>query len=176
MARDTRILIRRVRAFLDRWALWIGVAVLVAGIAAYTATRLASNGGGAAAPAATETGPSVPLDPQARAVAKKFVATAVARKNLAEAWNLAAPAMRQDMTLAQWKTGTIPVQPYPVGRAKAEYTVEVSHPDSATLRVVFTPPPASATPAGDFVITLDRSSGKWLVSSWVPREVVGSHG
>ena len=164
------------RAFLDRWALWIGVAVLVAGIAAYTATRLASNGGGAAAPPATETGPSVPLDPQARAVAKTFVATAVARKNLAEAWNLAAPVMRQDLTLAQWKTGTIPVQPYPVGKAQATYTVQSSHSDGATLRVVFTPPPGSPTPAGDFLITLDHSSGKWLVSSWVPREIVGSHG
>ncbi len=152
------------------------MAVLVAGIAAYTATRLVSNGGGTAAPPATETGPSVPLDPQARAVAKKFVNTAVARKNLAEAWNLASPVMRQNLTLAQWKTGTIPVQPYPVGKAQAEYTVESSHPDTATLRVVFTTPPGSPTPAGDFVITLDRSSGKWLVSSWVPREVVGSHG
>ena len=164
------------RSFLDRWALWIGVAVLVVGIAAYTATRLVSNGGGTASPPATQTEPSVPLDPQARAVAKTFVATAVARKNLAEAWNLAAPVMRQHLTLAQWKTGTIPVQPYPVGKAKAEYTVESSHPDTATLRVVFTPPPGSPTPAGDFVITLDHSSGKWLVSSWVPREVVGSHG
>ncbi|HTO25824.1 MAG TPA: hypothetical protein VMJ49_07965 [Gaiellaceae bacterium] len=165
------------RSFLDRWALWIGVAVLVAGIAAYTATRLVSNDGGSAASTATSaSGPSVPLDPQARAVAKTFVATAVARKNLVEAWNLAAPVMRQDLTLAQWKTGTIPVQPYPVGKAQAEYTVQSSHPDTATLRVVFTPPPGSSTPAGDFLITLDRSSGKWLVSSWVPREVVGSHG
>ena len=164
------------RAFLDRWALWIGVAVLVAGIAAYTATRLVSNGNGNAAPAATQTGPSVPLDPEARAVAKTFVATAVARKNLDEAWNLAAPVMRQNLTLAQWETGTIPVQPYPVGKAQVQYTVVSSHPDTATLRVVFTPPPGSSTPAGDFLITLDRSSGKWLVSSWVPGEAVGSHG
>jgi hypothetical protein len=166
-----------VRSFLDRWALWIGVAVLVAGIAAYTATRLVSDDGGSAASTATSaSGLSVPLDPRARAVAKTFVATAVARKNLDVAWNLAAPVMRQDLTLEQWKTGTIPVQPYPVGKARAEYTVQSSHPDEATLRVVFTPPAGSSTPAGDFLITLDRSSGKWLVSSWVPREVVGSHG
>ena len=151
------------------------MAVLVAGIAAYTATRLVSNGSNAA-PAATQTEPSVPLDPEARAVAKTFVATAVARKNLDEAWNLAAPVMRQNLTLAQWETGTIPVQPYPVGKAQVQYTVQSSHPDTATMRVVFTPPPGSSTPAGDFLITLDRSSGKWLVTSWVPREVVGSHG
>ena len=164
------------RSFLDKWALWIGIAVLVAGVAAYAATRLASNGNSNAASTVTQAGPSVALDPQARAVAKDFVATAVARKNLVEAWNLAAPVMRQNLTLAQWKTGTIPVQPYPVGQAAAQYTVASSHPDSASLRVVFTPPPGSSTQAGDFMITLDRSSGKWLVTSWVPREIVGSHG
>jgi hypothetical protein len=165
-----------VRSFLDRWGLWIGVAVLVAGIAAYTATRLVSNGGGTAAPATTQAGPSVPLDPEARAVAKRFVATAVARKNLVEAWNLAAPELKQNETLAQWKTGTIAVLPYPVGKAQVEYTVQSSHADTATLRVDFTPPPGSSTPAGDFLITLDRSSGKWLVTSWVSRQVVGAHG
>ena len=151
------------------------MAVLVAGVAAYTATRLVSNSGNAA-PAATQTGPATPLDPEARAVAKTFVATAVARKNLDVAWNLAAPVMRQNLTLAQWETGTIPVQPYPVGKAQVQYTVQSSQPDEATLRVVFTPPAGSSTPAGDFLITLDRSSGKWLVTSWVPGEVVGSHG
>ena len=163
------------RSFLDKWALWIGVAVLVAGVAAYTATRL-SGGGGSAAPTVTQAEPSVPLDPQVRAVAKEFVATAVARRNLVAAWNIAAPVLRQDLTLAQWKTGTIPVLPYPVSKAAAQYTVQSSQPDTAVLRVTFTPPPGSSTPAGDFLITLDHSSGKWLVASWVPREVVGAHG
>ena len=162
------------RSFLDKWALWIGVAVLVAGVAAYAATRFGSTGSGNAAASSTVT-QSVPADPQALAVAKTFVATAVARKNLVEAWNLAAPVMRQNLTLAQWKTGTIPVQPYPVGKAAAKYTVASSHPDSASYRVIFTPPPGSSTAAGDFMIELDHSSGKWLVSSWSPREVVGAH-
>jgi len=163
-----------VRSFLDKWGLWIGIAVLVAGVAAYTATRFVSTGSGSAA-ASTST-QSVPPDPQALAVAKKFVATAVARKNLAEAWNLAAPVMRQNLTLAQWKTGTIPVQPYPVAKAAVQYTVASSHPDSASYRVTFTTPPGSPTAAGDFMIGLDHSSGKWLVSSWSPREIVGAHG
>ena len=164
------------RSFLDKWALWIGIAVLVAGVAAYTATRFVSTGSGSTGSTVTQAGPSVPADPQALAVAKKFVATAVARKNLVEAWNLAAPVMRQNLTLAQWKTGTIPVQPYPVGKAAVQYTVAASHPDSTSYRVIFTPPPGSPTAAGDFMIELDHSSGKWLVSSWSPREVVGAHG
>jgi hypothetical protein len=161
-----------VRAFLDRWALWAAVAVLVAGVCAYTATRLVSSGGSSGVQTVTQTEQSVPLDPQARAVAKRFVATAVARKNLAEAWSLASPELKQHLTLAQWKTGTIPVTPYPVAKAAALYTVQTSFPDAAVLRVTFRPPPASSTPPGDFLITLDRSSGKWLVSSWVPRQVI----
>jgi hypothetical protein len=164
-----------VRSFLDKWGLWIGIAVLVAGVAAYTATRFVSNGDSSAA--ASTVAQSVPAAPQSLAVAKRFVATAVARKNLTEAWNLAAPVMRQNLTLAQWKTGTIPVQPYPVGKAAAQYTVVASSdPDSASYQVIFTPPPGSPTAAGDFMIELDHSSGKWLVSSWSPREVVGAHG
>ena len=162
------------RSFLDKWALWIGVAVLVAGVAAYTATRFVSTGSGNTA-ASTVT-QSVPAGPQSLVVAKKFVATAVARKNLGEAWNLAAPVMRQNLTLTQWKSGTIPVQPYPVGKAAVQYTVASSHPDSVSYRVTFTPPPGSPTAAGDFMIELDRTSGEWLVSSWSPREIVGAHG
>ncbi len=158
------------RARLDRWAPWLSGAVLVAGVCAYTVTRLASGGGSAAAPV------SVPLDPQARVVAREFVATAVARKDLARAWALVAPELRGGLTLAQWKTGTIPVQPYPVAKAAARYTVEASYPGLASLRVTFLPPPASSTPAGDFLLTLRRIHGHWLVSSWTPQTVLRPSG
>ena len=104
------------RRFLDKWAPWIAVGVLVAGVAAYAATRIASGGGSSSdATAETQAGPTVPLDPKARAVAQEFVATAVARKHLAEAWRLAGPELKSHLTLAKWLTGTIPVSPYPVG-------------------------------------------------------------
>ena len=128
------------RAFLDKWALWIALAVLVIGVCAYTATRLVGSGGSSGTGTVTQTAQTVPLDPQARAVAEKFVATAVARKNLVEAWNLASPELKHDLTLAQWKTGTIPVTPYPVGKAAEAVTVQTSYPDVAVLRVTFTPP------------------------------------
>ena len=154
-----------VRVRLSRWAPWVAGAVLVAGVCAYAVTRLAG-GGSSAAPA------SVPLDPQARAVAREFVATAVARKDLARAWTLAAPALKRGLTLAQWKTGSIPVQPYPVSKAAARYTVQASQPGLASVRVTFLPPPASSTPAGDFRLELQRIHGRWLVSSWTPESVL----
>ena len=162
------------RRFLDRWAPWIAVGVLVAGVAAYAATRIAS-GGGSSSPSAvaeTQTGPTVPLDPKARAVAQEFVATAVARRHLAEAWRLAGPELKSHLTLAKWLTGTIPVTPYPVGKALAKYTVESSYPGDAELRVTFVPQVASKTPSGDFLITLHKDGGTWLVTSWVPRQIL----
>ncbi len=155
---------------LGRWAPWLSGAVLVAGVCAYAVTRLASGGGSAVTPK------TVPLDPQARAVARAFVATAVAREDLARAWTLAAPELKRGLTLAQWKTGSIPVQPYPVAKAAARYTVQASQPGVASLRVSFLPPPASSTPAGDFTITLQRLRGRWLVSSWTPQSVVKPSG
>ena len=161
------------RAFLDRWAPWIAGAVLLAGVCAYTATRLVGSGSSTPAAASSQT---VPLDAQARAVAKEFVATAVARRNLGRAWTLAAPALRANMTRAQWLTGAIPVQPYPVAKARATYNVLSSTADDAELQVLFTPPPASSTPAGDFSLVLHRSNGTWQVTDWSPRQVISSSG
>jgi hypothetical protein len=167
-----------VRQFLDKWAPWIAVGVLIAGVAAYAATRISSGGGSSSSNAAaeTQTGPTVPLDPKARAVAQQFVATAVARKHLAEAWNIAGPELKSHLTLAKWLTGTIPVTPYPVGKALAKYTVESSYPGDAELRVTFVPPLTSSTPSGDFLITLHKDGGSWLVTSWVPRQIVNAPG
>ena len=153
----------------DRWAPWVAGAVLVAGICAFAVTKLTSGGSSAVSPGTLR---SVPLDPQARVVAREFVATAVARKDLARAWTITGPALKTGMSLAEWKTGTIPVQPYPVAKAAATYTVESSYADEAVLQVAFLPPPASSTPAGSFLLTLDRIHGRWLVSGWAPQTVV----
>ena len=165
LAGDARLLIQR-------WAPWIAALVLVAGVATFAVSRF---DGGSASPA-TAAAQTVPLAPAATAVAREFVATAVARKNLSRAWVLAAPELRQGMTLAEWKTGTIPVQPYPVAQAVARYTTQSSTADAAVLRVSFLPPPASSTPPADFVLTLQRIAGHWLVAGWAPRSIVGPQG
>jgi len=162
-----------VRPVFLRWAPWVAGAVLVAGVCAFAVTRLASGSGSPAGPIVPK---SVPLAPRVLAVAREFVATAVARTNLARAWTLAAPALKEGLTLAQWKTGTIPVPPYPVAKAAAHYSVQTSYPGAAVLRVIFTPPPASSTAAGDFLIAVHRLDGRWLVSSWAPRAVVRAGG
>jgi hypothetical protein len=160
------------KALFEKWAPWLAGAVLVAGVCSYAVARATSGG----SPAAQASEKTVPLDPRARAVAREFVATAVARKDLARAWTLTAPELKTGLTLAQWLTGQIPVQPYAVAKAVARYAVEESHPDDAVLRVSFLPPPASSTPAGEFLLTLRRLGGRWLVSAWTPQSIVEPSG
>jgi len=164
------------RPVLEKWAPWAAVAVLVAGVAAYTATRLTGGSAGtpaaATVPAATAVEPTVPLAAGARAVAKEFVATAVARKSLDTAWQLAAPGLRSGLTLAQWRTGSIPVQPYPVAQATVMYTVKASHAGDAILEVTFLPRKGSSAQPGRFRIGLQRLGGRWLVASFTPASTI----
>lgn len=148
------------RAFLDRWAPWLAGAVLVAGVASYVATRVV--GGGAAAPAVA----SLPsgLAPAERQVALEFVRTAVARTDLAKAWTLVAPDLKQGMTLAQWKTGSIPVVPAKVSGEPIRVQVVTSFTDHAELDVLLG--------AAAYRLGLQQVGGRWLVSSWVPAHVV----
>ncbi|HKI93542.1 MAG TPA: hypothetical protein VJ986_14665 [Gaiellaceae bacterium] len=161
------------RSALEKWAPWAAALVLVAGVAAYTATRL--TGGSTSAPAAATVPAAeatVPLDPGARAVAKEFVATAVARRRLDRAWQLAAPGLRSGLTLAEWRTGNIPVQPYPVAQATAMYTVKASHAGDAILGVTFLPRAGSSAQPGRFTIGLQRLGGRWLVASFTPASAI----
>jgi hypothetical protein len=135
---------------------WVGVAVLVAGVATFAVSRL-DRGEATPRPA--------PLDPAARRVALEFVHTAVARRDLARAWHLAAPELRGDMTLEEWKTGTIPVVPYPVAKARVLLRTASSFTDEADLDVGMIGP---GSKTGEFRLGLQRIDGHWLVSSWAP--------
>src|SRR5438445_13425598 len=57
---------------------------------------------------------TVKLTPGATKVARQFIETAVARKNLASARPIVTQEILQGQTLAEWKTGNIAVIPYPV--------------------------------------------------------------
>jgi hypothetical protein len=119
-------------------------------------------------PAAAGAAPTRAVDPEARAVARLFVLTAVARRHLRLAYYLAGPQIRQDLTLAEWETGAIPVVPYPVDPKRlAEPKVEFVHPAETEFRVLVwsrTHPAESQY----FVIALIKTSRGWLVNTWAP--------
>jgi hypothetical protein len=151
----------------QRWAPWVAVAVLVAGIVTYAVTKLSDS-----SPAAAPPHRAVPLAAVERTVAREFIDTAVARKNLDRAWDIVAPELKQDMSLDEWRTGTIPVVPYPVDQAVARLKVVSSFTDTAQLVVSFLPRTGTRAKAASFRLDLRKVDGKWLVSSWLPSAAI----
>src|SRR5262245_26149128 len=82
----------------------------------------------------------VPLEQAARVAVGRFILTAVARKNLDEAWNLTTANLRGGLTHKQWMTGTIPVVPMGVPIDKAAITkINSSTKNEADINVVVLP-------------------------------------
>jgi hypothetical protein len=114
--------------------------------------------------------PTVKLTPGATQVARKFIETAVARKNLAQAYTLVTEQIRQGQSLKSWKTGNIAVIPYPVDAVKyAPMKIDFSYPSEAQIEVALLPKAGSNVRGQLFLMDLVKQDGKWLVNSWVPR-------
>ncbi len=157
--------------------LWLSAFVLAAGIAAVLIVFLGNTGTKekqvfSNKPVQIVKKPKiVKLEPEVRVVAGKFILTAVQRKNLAAAWKLVGPGIRQDLTYKQWLTGNIPVVPF-LGQIKlAPIKVDLSTKNYALLEVVLLP----KTGHGEiFSIELNKigkgKAGHWVVNSWAPRE------
>lgn len=151
--------------------------VLVAGIVAFAVTRLGNTGDvkpvdrqGAAVKDVSKVPKNQKLDAQAKLTAQKFILTAVARKNLKEAYGLAGPHIRQGQSLKQWLTGDIAVVPYPVDELKlAPMKIDYSYKNEAALEVALIPKDGADVKPLIFYMDLIKKNGKWLVDSWVPR-------
>jgi hypothetical protein len=104
------------------------------------------------------------------ATAANFVTHAVARREVEEAYDLAAPSLRGGMTRAQWRSGTIPVVPFPVEQAR--WRLEFSDEDVVGLQVLLLPTAASGLKPELFNMELaPTGSGekqRFLVTSWSP--------
>jgi hypothetical protein len=168
------------------WLPWVSALVLVAGLVTFL---IVYNVGGIrntskpveARPATgpvqepKELGPRVPLPKEARLVAARWIISAVGRTHLAESWQLSAPELKKGFTLAQWKTGEIPVVPYPVGKSVGGIVrVNWSTKKDVSFEVTLVPNKKGlGVKAQDFHINL-RSVGtgndkRWLVYYWGPR-------
>ena len=170
---------KRVPAQVRRFAPWIGALILIAGIAlaivAFAPNRnptptVASSAPPKPAPKAK----AVPLSNDAKGVARLFVQTAVARKDLGAAWKIVGPNLRGGLTYKEWLTGNIPVIPYPIESLRlAPFKIDYSHADQALIEVALLPKAGSKAKSGIFYLKLKRIGpvGKqhWVVDSWVPR-------
>jgi hypothetical protein len=115
-----------------------------------------------------------PLGRDARRVAIRFIQTAVARKNLDEAWTLVGPNLRGGLSKKRWTSGENPVVPYPIDKLDvAPYKVDASYTRSALLEVALLPRKGSGVRAQVFFLELRKNGSgagaRWVVDNWVPR-------
>lgn len=103
-----------------------------------------------------------------------FVRTAVVRKDLDRAYDIASPTLRQGMDRRAWHTGNIPVVPFPAV-ALATWGVAYSYAGDVGLDLSLLAPPNSDTVGKTFRIELKRYGNRWLVESWVPQGISGSN-
>jgi hypothetical protein len=147
-----------------------GIAVLIAffGNTAHETTPKTPPGAGIDA---SKNPPTVAVPEGAKAVAAKFITSAMTRQNLPLSWKLTHPSLKQGYTYKQWLTGNIPVQYFPrKAFAGATYNVQWSHPNDVMLDVYIFGKPASLGQAF-FVELKPVGTGahkKWLVSYVVP--------
>jgi hypothetical protein len=113
---------------------------------------------------------TVKLTPGATDVARRFIQTAVARKNLPAAYKLVTEEIRQGQSLAEWKTGNIAVVPYPVDDVKyAPMKIDFSYPKEALIEVALLPKLHAKIKSQLFAMDLVKRGDKWLVNSWSPK-------
>jgi hypothetical protein len=104
-------------------------------------------------------------------VAQQFVGTAVARKHVADSYDLVCPGMKQGYTRTSWAKGDIPVVPYPVNVGK--WRISYSYATEVNVQVALFPRRKSKVKPAIFDLTVQpcgHHGGKkhWLVSSFIP--------
>lgn len=161
----------------DRIALGVAALLLVIGVVVFLQSRTDQGPAPTRAPEAQTAPPAQPLtkggtlEPAARKVAVRFIETAVGRTALDEAWALSTPELRSGVTLAQWRTGELPVPPFPVQDLETTgFQVLESSENEVLLQVLLVPKPGTPYVPTRYDMTLERASSKdpWKVSYCVP--------
>jgi len=105
-----------------------------------------------------------------RKVLTRFVGTAVARRHVADSWDLAGPTLRSGLTRKDWATGNIPVVPYPVARhGRGSWdVVQYSYRNEVGLEALLFPRRGSGYSVATVDTTLVRGrDGHWRVNYWM---------
>jgi hypothetical protein len=156
---------------------WIIGVVAVGAIVGFLGYRYSNTGHSTATPLlnkpandVSKVPQTVKLTPGATRVARRFIETAVARKNLKSAYALVTDEIRQGQSLKEWNTGNIAVVPYPVDAVQyAPMKIDFSYPREALIEVALLPKQGSKVRGQLFAMDLVKRDGKWLVNGWYPR-------
>ena len=129
--------------------------------------RVAEHVTEAVAPAPLEVTPAIRS--QLHRMAQLFVESSVGRHHPERSWQFVDVSLRQGLTRADWKTGNIPVVPYPVERV-AFWRIDEANVDHVLMEFVLTPKPHTGLLSKTFLMEARPSAGRdrWLVTSWTP--------
>jgi hypothetical protein len=99
----------------------------------------------------------------------RFVPAAVARRNPADAYAVSTPNLRGQATARQWRTGDIPVHPFPArGRTFHGWTLNYAMRDHVNLDLLVMPDLRKERRPIAFTIDLEKVRGQWLVDAVLP--------
>jgi hypothetical protein len=100
----------------------------------------------------------------------QFVPTAVARHHPEKAYAAATPNLRSQATVAQWRAGDIPVQPFPLrhGQSYHGWTVNFAFQNQVNLDLLVMPDLRKETHPLALTIDMRKVGGHWLVDSVFP--------
>jgi hypothetical protein len=146
-----------------RWALTlaIGAAALIA-----------------AAPAAAAQPPKIPQPDRGEIMRllHRFVPEAAGRVHPGRARFLATPQMRALATPAQWRSGNLPVYPYPVSNAPYGIRPITVTPDDVTFDLMLHPKAGSGVGTAVYTAEVRKIGGRWLVNEMFPTAAFASPG
>ncbi len=159
---------------------WVAALLVAAGVSAAIGLQYPNTGEkeifGPGKPQVThEEPPSTPLPKRDRTVAQRtlsqFVLTAVLRRHVGTSYDLVAPSLRAGLSRKDWRTGDIPVPPFPA-RAVALIRSKLVYSQRNVVRyevVLFTKPNAALMPLL-YSIELTRTArrSRWLVDYAMP--------
>lgn len=171
-----------------RLAVVLGALVLVAGIVAVVQVatdkgpaptaanaeqleaRQASDAEAAAKPKLRAGGK---LTGTARDVVERFVVSTLGRKDLAAAWEMAGPDLRNAVTKKQWLEGELPIPPFPVDRLLTTgYDVLESSSTRVLLQVLLVPEEETGYVPIRYDMTIERAAATekdpWKVTYFLP--------
>jgi hypothetical protein len=157
----------------DMWLPWLAGALLAAGLITFLVVRFGNTAGaketfGTQDAAKPQVVKQVPLEQAARQTAAKFILTAVARKNLDQAWKLATPNIKGGLSHKEWMTGNIPVPTLGVPLDKAAITkIIYSHKNEAELNIVLLPKPNNQRVKSTLVVMDLKKVGTGAKARWL---------
>jgi hypothetical protein len=99
----------------------------------------------------------------------RFVPAAVARQDPADAYAVSTPNLRSQATRKQWRTGDIPVHPFPArGRTFHGWTVNYAKRNHVNLDLLVMPDLKKERRPIAFTIDVQKVKGRWLVDAVLP--------